>query len=245
MRDDLRSKELIPLKEPYSAISNYIGVITNGGKERIGDPSILKTTGSDAIVDWVFVELRNPSKPSEIMATRSALVQRDGDVVDVDGVSPVHFQKAEPGNYLVAVRHRNHLGVMSAQTYNLSDQPQELDFSDPATPTYGTHAQIQIGERMAMWGGDVDHNGKVTAEGPENDKDRIFFATLLSPENAQASYNYIVKGYQDMDVNMDGEVKYQGPGSDGSYLFFDIVFFWQYNCPLVDKDCQLVEQLPR
>ena len=49
----------------------------------------------------------------------------EGEVVDIDGVSPVHFSKAQfpsiiQGNtYQIAVRHRNHLGVMSATDYVL------------------------------------------------------------------------------------------------------------------------------
>ena len=48
-----------------------------------------------------------------MLATRTALLQHDGDMVGFDGVSPIAFDAA-PGGYAIAIRHRNHLGVMTA-----------------------------------------------------------------------------------------------------------------------------------
>ena len=59
--------------------------------------SVTAVTGSDAIVDWVFVELRNASG-NTVVDSRAALLQRDGDVVDVDGVSPLRFTQVDPGS---------------------------------------------------------------------------------------------------------------------------------------------------
>ena len=244
MRDGLRAAALIPLHEPYAALSNFQHVGEQGGKEVIVKPEVLLTTGSDAIVDWVFVQLRHPDFQEIVLATRSALLQRDGDVVDVDGVSPLHFQSVGPGNYLVSVRHRNHLGAMASKAFPLAEAPQLVDFTDPKATFFGNHPMIQIVEKMALFAGDVNRDGEVRAEGPENDKDRLFFTVLLSPENVEANQNFILHGYSDYDINLDGQVKYQGPSSDGSYLAFDIVFFWHYTCPQVDKNCRLMEQLP-
>ncbi|MBK9018045.1 MAG: hypothetical protein IPM82_30600 [Saprospiraceae bacterium] len=244
MRDDLRAAGLIPLQEPYASFSNYDHYGELGGQEVIENPEVLKVTGTDAIVDWVFVELRHPEFQKIVLSTRSALLQRDGDVVDVDGVSPLHFGDIEPGSYLVAVRHRNHLGVMATKVFDLEETPLLVDFTDPKTGFFGNHPMVQIMEKMALFAGDVNRDGEVRIKGPDNDKDRIFFTVLLSPENVDANHNFILHGYSNYDVNLDGQVKYQGPTSDGSYIAFDIVFFWRYNCPQVDKDCRLVEQLP-
>ena len=244
MRDDLRAAGLIPVDEPYSGRSNYSHYGEQGGTEVIVDAEVLKVTGQDAIVDWVFVELRHPEFQKIVLSTRSALLQRDGDVVDLDGVSPLNFDGIDAGDYLVAVRHRNHLGVMSTDVFPLSETPILVDFTDPKTGIYGKHPMIQIMDKMALFAGDANHDGDVRIEGPENDKDRIYFHVLLSPENVDANYNFILNGYDDCDINLDGMVKYQGPTSDGSYIAFDIVFFWRYNCPQVDKDCRLVEQMP-
>jgi hypothetical protein len=150
----------------------------------------------------------------------------------------------EAGSYLVTVGHRNHLGVMCKQPFLLTETPQLVDFTDPKAGFYGNHPLLQIMDKMALFAGDANRDGEVTIEGAESDKDRIFFTILLSPENKDANQNYILYGYSENDVNMDGQIKYQGPSSDGSYLAFDIVFFWRYNCPQVDKDCRLVEQMP-
>ena len=74
------------------------------------DASVFTVTGADAIVDWVLVEFRDASDSSVILGSRSALLQRDGDVVNVDGVSPLAFNQV-PGNYFIIIKHRNHLGL--------------------------------------------------------------------------------------------------------------------------------------
>lgn len=244
MRDDLREAGMIPLHEPYSQRENYTHYGELGGTEEITNPEVLKVTGENAIVDWVFVELRHPEFQKITLATRAALLQRDGDVVDVDGVSPLHFDGIEAGDYLVAVGHRNHLAVMSTKVFSLSEKPMLVDFTDPNTGFYGNHPMIQIVDKMALFAGDVNRDGEVKVDGPKNDKEHIFYTVLHSPDNVDANQNFILNGYLDEDVNLDGLVKYQGPTSDGSYVAFDVVFFWRYNCPQVDKDCRLVQQLP-
>ena len=99
-------------------------------------------SGNDAVVDWVVLEIRDATDPKIIHATRAALLQADGDIVDVDGVSPVAFHNLPAGNYHVAVRHRNHIGIMSAQTLALGANLAQVDFSDPATQILGGSASI-------------------------------------------------------------------------------------------------------
>lgn len=107
MSDQLRTLNLIPTHSPYAGTTDKVTA------------SILSVTGNNAIVDWVRVELRSPQDENEVLYTRAALLQRDGDVVDVDGVSPVSFPDAVPGDYYVCVSHRNHLGVMTATAMSL------------------------------------------------------------------------------------------------------------------------------
>src|SRR6185437_7751182 len=111
MIDNLRTGGLIPTSDPYST-STYNGAFArvNDAVTETIDPSILndQPLQGNNIVDWVFLELRNGHT---VLQTRSALVQRDGDIVDVDGKSPVTFNNVNNGNYTIAVRHRNHLGL--------------------------------------------------------------------------------------------------------------------------------------
>ena len=127
MYDSLRSQGLISLTEPYTAAANFAHV-GEGGGETITS-SVLQQTGIDAIVDWVFVELRSATDSTQVVTTRSALVQRDGDVVDVDGTSILTFNVATPTDYYIAIRHRNHLGAMTANSYALSTTPVIVDFT--------------------------------------------------------------------------------------------------------------------
>ncbi|MBK7083975.1 MAG: metallophosphoesterase family protein [Flavobacteriales bacterium] len=115
MRDDLRLAGMIPTISPYPSVFPHLGEAPAGAIA----PALLTDTGANAIVDWVFVELRDRFVPSQIVAAKAALIQRDGDVVDVDGTSPVQFA-LPPENYHVALRHRNHLGVMTGQALALA-----------------------------------------------------------------------------------------------------------------------------
>ena len=91
---------------------------------------VLNVTGNDAIVDWVFVELRDASNPATILKTRSGLVQRDGDVVESsDGVTPLTFSGAAGSSYYVSVKHRHHLGVMTGSSILLTTSGSVVDFT--------------------------------------------------------------------------------------------------------------------
>jgi hypothetical protein len=183
MNDHLRSLDLIPELEPYG-----------GGGETVTN-TVLAVAGNNAVVDWVQVELRNVVDNTEVLYMRSALVQRDGDVVDVDGISPVIFSSAVPGNYFVAIRHRNHFGVMSASSIALSSTVTGFDFTDPSTTTYsnGGDAQINVNGVMIFISGDANSDGEINASDNNN-------AWIL--QNGQA-YDY---GTSTADFNLDGTV---------------------------------------
>jgi hypothetical protein len=234
MTDALREKALLPTVEPYTDLTTSPGfypfVHVNGGGEQV-DNSLFLIEGPDAIIDWVFLELRQKDDPSNVIVTRSALIQKDGDIVDRDGVSPVIFNIV-PDDYYLAIRHRNHLGVMTAEPLTFSrysTQPAIYDFTDPSTPTWGLNAQrILPSGHAVMWGGNADANGFLVYQGSGvaiPDSDFIFFEIFLDPLNTSASFNHILNGYRTGDTNLDGEVKYQGLGNDIDVLiFFNILF---------------------
>ncbi len=94
MGDDLRDNGLIPLEEPFTAL----GYPHVGGGGEIAEQTVFEVSDLNAIVDWVALELRDKSNHSVVLATRSALLQADGEVVDVDGVSPVTFANLPEDN---------------------------------------------------------------------------------------------------------------------------------------------------
>lgn len=230
MRDNLRRRQYIPLIEPYTGIPSFVHVGQGGGESVI--PAVLDVTGENAIVDWVFLELRSAVDASSVVATRAALIQRDGDIVDTDGISPVSF-KVTDETYYVVVRHRNHLGVMTANPMVFDeDAPLGIDFTDPDMPTYGNHAQLQSGDLMFLWGGNANPDKHIILAGGGlglPDRDKIFFDIFLSlwlaDSDKPISYNSVLHGYYNSDTNMDGRVKYQGPRNDiDAIIFFNVLF---------------------
>lgn len=115
MRDDLRTNNVQDLvTSPYAdQMTASSSVFNSGGTDGTGDPE-------DDVFDWVWVELRDESDNTISLAGRSALLQRDGDVVEVDGRSPLTLS-GKRRNYFIVITHRNHLGVMTATSVALSD----------------------------------------------------------------------------------------------------------------------------
>src|SRR5690606_20196567 len=165
----------------------------------------------------ILLELRDETTPSTIVATRAALVQRDGDIVDTDGVSEVKFFGVVDGNYHLAVRHRNHLGVMTAGTYPLSQIPTDVDLTDPLEATYGTNARRDRGGVMTMWGGNANGNTFVSYLGFQPDRQ-----TILSAVGSTTPNEILVGVYHNADVNMNGTVSYLGFQPDRQYVLTTI-----------------------
>ncbi|NUQ14796.1 MAG: PKD domain-containing protein [Flavobacteriales bacterium] len=212
MRDLLRTNGLIPAAEPYTALG-FTQAADGGGE--VLQPGITGITGDDAVVDWVLVELRDAVNPATIVATRSALVQRDGDVVAEDGASPVALL-AVPGNYHLAVRHRNHLGVMSAAPLTLSNGTTALDLTLAGTPTWGTAARKAVNGVQVLWTGNALPDAILRYAGGNNDRDPILVAVGGTVPTATLA------GYRVEDTNLDGWVKYAGGANDRDLLLVNI-----------------------
>ncbi len=109
MRDDLRTLPEFPLIDPY-------------GFGYVLDPARLQSQpdDNDDIVDWVKLELRkadDQGDPTVIVDTTVGLVKRNGEVIAPDGSDTIFFCEAYEctDQYFLAVFHRNHLAVMTAQ----------------------------------------------------------------------------------------------------------------------------------
>ncbi|HMQ77884.1 MAG TPA: hypothetical protein PKE21_17365 [Flavobacteriales bacterium] len=204
-RDDLRQQGLLPLGEPYSVLGY---AHTGGGGGELTTAGVLAVTGDRAVVDWVVAELRDPGAPQQVVASRSALLLRDGSVVDLDGSSPVHFAAAS-GTYHVGLHHRNHLGVMTAAALLLGTEPVALDLRAATTATYGTGARRPCGTWQCLWPGDVTRDDLVKYAGNANDRDPI-----LSAVGGVVPTAVLGGVYLHADVNLDGTVKYTGVGND-------------------------------
>ncbi len=214
MSDNLRQLNLLPADQPYDNLNHfdYDGIETAA-------PAVFAVTGNNAITDWVLLELRDATNPATVLATRAALVQRDGDIVDTDGVSPVKFDVAA-GNYHLAVRHRNHLGAMTATPLAMSATPVTVDFTSTTTSIYGTSAMKLMSGKRVLWAGNANGDHKLVFQGGVNDADAVFFDVILGPGNVSNTPNFIVGGYQSSDCNMDGRTIFQGLDNDVDFMIF-------------------------
>ena len=205
MHDSLRAQGLLPAQEPYTELG-FEQRLFGGGEA--ADGPVFASADSSAVVDWVLVELRSASDPAEVLATRNGLLRRDGRVVDVDGRIQLTFP-LPAGAYHVALRHRNHLGVMSAAPLTLSSAATLVDLRASSTDTYGTDARMPLGNGYALWPGDATGDGVVKYTGSANDRDAVLQRIGGSTPSA------VVSGVYDMnDVNLDGAVKYAGANND-------------------------------
>ena len=212
MTDGLRSLNMVPLTEPYTAMGfTPVGTTV----PRTIPQAVLNVTGNNAIVDWVWIELRNATTLTTVLAARPALLQRDGDVVDLDGIRPVAMGVAN-GSYRVVVRHRNHLGIMSGSAIALSSTTATVNFKLLATTTYGTGARKDVAGTQVLWEGNVALDNSIKYTGASNDRDPIIlFIGGTTPNN-------VITGYRPEDVNMDGSVKYTGATNDRDPILVNI-----------------------
>lgn len=213
MRDNLRAAGLLPLTEPYTDLG-FVHYGPGGGETTT--PDVLSITGNDAIVDWVFVELRSKTNRAAVLATRSALLQRDGDIVDVNGFQPLLFTGIPCDDYHIAIRHRNHLGFMTQNVQPLTSLL-SLDFSNTSILLYGTNAQKPISARRAMWAGNCNADKQLKYTGSGNDRDLI-----LSAVGGAATPVGVASGYFREDVNLDGYVKYMGMNNDRDIILVNV-----------------------
>lgn len=245
MYDSLRVRGYLPLTEPYTILvldstNQHPFQHINGGGNETTFPVVLVHTQEKAIVDWVFLELRSEVDSTVVLATRSALLRRDGEIVDVDGESPVVFMDMPPQPYFVAVRHRNHLGAMSATAIYLDRLTTHLHFSDPSFPTYGDHARLILNDTIALLrAGNAYPDRHLRFD---EDTDAVHDAIANNPDNTGGDWNFWIEGYFTADCNLDGNVVFQGPQNDLLHLFLNILFHPLNNTFNIDFVVQ--EQLP-
>jgi hypothetical protein len=209
---------VIPTTQPYSASLNArftrVGIYDGTGSvNETVNPSVFNTTGNDAIVDWVYLSTLDAATGATKLQTRAALLQRDGDIVDLDGTSPVSMPIDDDNNYHLLISHRNHLSVRTATAqaladntvlaYNMTDD-QSKAYQNPGISTNA--AMAQNGSAYLMWVGNVnlDDYVRVTSQAiPPIPSDAAYLlGTVLS-----GNPNGTITGYSVGDINMDRKVR--------------------------------------
>ena len=223
MNDNLRANNLLPLNDPYrTATYSTAFPHQNNSVEESVNASVFSAQANEGmnIVDWIFLELRNANSPYGVLQTRSALVTKNGTVVDIDGVSPVYFKNMDAGNYEIAVRHRNHLAVntasslalgLSAANSNLSTLAST--YNNPLITTNQQLLEISLAPNpsvYAMYSGNGNGDGVTRISGSAAVSD---YSILLAGLNATL-------GYYRADYNMDGVARVTGSTSVSDYARF-------------------------
>ncbi len=179
MRTHLKAKKLIPQLQPY----NGDPVFYFGGETAAHLPSNM--------VDWVLLEARDSSNPNIVLERIPCLLLRNGTIVSVSGDINLRFNTLTPGQaYYFAIRHRNHLPVMSMNPVTFGFGAL-VDFTEVNQVRDGGNQLISLGpEGFALKAGDFDSNGRI------NFADYQKYLTMSSA----------IDQYEWPDANLDGHV---------------------------------------
>jgi hypothetical protein len=195
MNTTLNTAGIIPLSQPFNtAPFNYAGT-----------ESVAAIPAN--VVDWVLVEVRKPSTglapdagSSTITGRKALFLLNNGNIVDLDGVSSPNLPiyKQGNGNY-IAVRHRNHLGMLS-NTADATSTGIANDFSLLSNVYKSSSASsdpvvaLTSSTNFGMWTGDVIGS---TGAGSVNSSDLNSLKSAISN---------LLTGYLRADVNLSNSI---------------------------------------
>ncbi|MEE9439258.1 MAG: hypothetical protein V3V14_09690 [Saprospiraceae bacterium] len=280
MRDDLRkspfnNQRLIPNKDIYQTpyqVSDYITLditdkythVACGAYQQFQEIpntyTVFAVQGENAIIDWVFVELRDKNDRTNVIATRSGLLQRDGDIVDLDGISGLEFPGIDEDYYYIAIHHRNHLAAMTKYAVTPQEIATLVDLSSYNVPMFdfgmiGSYdysgmamKSLMVGSTnvRALWGGDADANGKIVYHGTKNDltviHEEVAGFDMAQNPMFKTDFNNAI-GYLQGDFDMNGKTKFDFPEDDKN-LIFGQVLFYGLNSEYASNFARLIEQMP-
>ncbi len=162
---------------------------------------------NDSIVDWVLVELRQASLPNQAVDTssvgrRAGFLLKNGDIVDLDGYSPLLISTTRSGKMYAVVYHRTHIPVQSADSLALTSNKLFFDFTSAVSSAFGNANPLkEVAPGVyAMYCGRVATNTNNT----------------IGNSDANAAWNNKnTIGYHEADVNLDGVVD----AADRSQIF--------------------------
>ena len=118
---------------------------------------------------------------------------------------------------------------MTAAAIPLTETTTIVDSRLPSTPTYlkGSppihQAQVDVVQGKALWAGNALPDNKVVFQGTEND--RIIRARVIAAQSSSPFILpfYVVVGYFNSDINMDGDVIFQGTGNDVEFIYQNVM----------------------
>jgi len=141
-----------------------------------------------------LVELRDAADAASatsgtVIAQQAAFLNDDGTIVGTDGTVLPNFDVSVSDQLFVVIWHRNHLGIMSANSLSEAGGIYTYDFTTSAAQAYGTNSQKDIGSGVfGMISADSNGDGDVNAAD-------------LSQWQTQAG----VAGYYSSDFDFNGQ----------------------------------------
>lgn len=125
-------------------------------------------TGSESItsiplnvVDWVLLELRDPTDQDNILHQMALFLKNDGTIVNLDGTPDIALDGVQSGNYYISIGHSNHLSVISNTPHTIGATASLYDFSSAASSAMGIEQLKEINGQYFLYSGDFDGNGLI------------------------------------------------------------------------------------
>lgn len=160
MAADLLQRNLIPTTPPDVYPYNL-----DPKRESISVLSI-----PDSVVDWLVLEFRSQLIGGD-KYYKTCFLKQDGTIADINGFKEINLQNTEMprGNYYIAVRHRNHLSVMTSNPFTVFpvNDPEVVDFTNPEILLGRTNALRAMAKNednsiiYGMIAGDINADGNI------------------------------------------------------------------------------------
>ncbi len=182
MSAQLKNSGLLPLSQPYNTTTwGY------SGTEHVSEARVLPPN----TIDWVLVEARS-SSDTTLLARQAAFVRADGIIIDQYGLEGVNLPGTANGqSYFIAIKHRNHLSVMSSSPITLGSNMPVFDFGQLGNIAGGASQAVLLGgSHYGMAAADAQYSGTITF------RDFNTYYQQLGSSNT----------YSSGDLNMDGQI---------------------------------------
>ncbi len=186
MGQELRDSNLIPLMPPNIYPYNL------DPKRTLYKLAVIP----DSAVDWILIELKSSISGGKSTYV-TCFVRRDGKLIDREGKFPINLysEGVDSGNYYIAVRHRNHLSIITEEPVAIlpSKNVTLMNFTKPENLLGRADALKALGFRpdgsllFGMIAGDSNGDGRIDES-----------------DNISTWDDRDYEGYSPRDINLNG-----------------------------------------
>jgi len=171
----LNDSELIPADQPFNKTPfNYTGT------ESVSTIPV-------NVVDWILLELRDPTNQDNILHQKAVFLKNDGSLVNLDGTTEISLDGVSSGNYYIGIAHTNHLSVISNTPHSIGLTADLYDFSNAASAAMGAEQLKEINGQFYLHSGDFDGNGLINNQDYNLWKTNSSSLNIYSPADADGN----------------------------------------------------------